>query len=79
MLVNIHEAKTNFSRLVQRAAAGEEIIIGRAGVPLARLVALAPPAAARTPGVWKGRVVIAPDFEDDLPSALADAFRGTTP
>jgi prevent-host-death family protein len=79
VLVNIHEAKTNFSRLVQRAAAGEEIIIGRAGVPLARLVALAPPAASRTPGVWKGQVVMGPDFDDDLPSPLTDAFRGTMP
>lgn len=73
--VNIHEAKTHFSRLVERAAAGEEIVIARAGVPVARLMPLATPRAPRVPGAWKGRVRIADDF-DDLPPSLATAFRG---
>jgi len=74
-MVNIHEAKTHFSRLVERAAAGEEIVISRSGVPMARLMPLATPSAPRRPGAWKGRVRIADDF-DDLPERIAAAFRG---
>ena len=74
-MVNIHEAKTHFSRLVERAAGGEEIVISRAGVPMARLMPLATPTAPRRPGAWKGLVKIADDF-DDLPEDLAAAFRG---
>jgi prevent-host-death family protein len=65
MRVNIHEAKTHLSRLVDRAAAGEEIIIGRAGKPVARLVALEPPAENRRLGVWKGQVWVSPDFDEE--------------
>jgi prevent-host-death family protein len=65
MRVNIHEAKTHLSRLVDRAAAGEEIIIGRAGKPVARLVALEPPAEKRRLGVWKGQVWVSPDFDEE--------------
>ena len=65
MRVNIHEAKTHLSRLVDRAAAGEEIIIGRAGKPVARLVALEGPAAKRRLGVWKGQVWVSPDFDEE--------------
>jgi prevent-host-death family protein len=61
--VNIYDAKTRLSELVQRAAAGEEIVIARNGKPAARLVALAPP-RARRPGGWEGRVWVAPDFDD---------------
>jgi prevent-host-death family protein len=64
MQVNIHEAKTHFSRLVERAAAGEEIIIGKAGKPVARLVPYtAPKPPKRKPGSWKGKVWISPDFD----------------
>lgn len=63
MRVNIHEAKTNFSKLVDRAAAGEEIVIGRAGKPIAMLVAYRPPVVRRQLGAWEGRVVMAPDFD----------------
>ena len=73
--VNIHEAKTQLSRLVERAANGEEIVIARAGRPVARLVALGPSHAKRQPGAWRGRVTIHDDF-DELPAALVDAFRG---
>lgn len=73
--VNIHDAKTHFSRLVERAAAGEEIVIARAGVPIARLMPLATPRAPRTPGAWKGRVRIGDDFEE-LSAGVAAAFRG---
>ncbi len=79
MQINMHEAKTHFSRLVERAADGEEIIIARAGTPVARLVPLAPPGAPRVPGAWKGRVVIHEDFDDPLPEEIAVAFGGEGP
>ena len=72
MKVNIHEAKTQLSRLVDRAAAGEEITIARAGKPVAKLVAYQAPVERRTPGVWRGQVWMAPDFDvtDDETIAL---------
>jgi prevent-host-death family protein len=76
MVVNVHEAKTHLSRLLDRVAAGEEIIIGRAGRPVAKLVAYAPPGPTRRPGRWKGRGTIAADF-DATPDELIDAFEGT--
>ena len=63
MQINIHEAKTHLSRLVDRAVAGEEIIIGRAGRPVARLVAYKPPVERRQLGRWKGLTWMAPDFD----------------
>lgn len=74
--VNLHEAKTHLSELVERAAGGEEIVIAKAGVPRARLVPLARPSKARRPGAWRGRVVIAPDLEAPLPEELLAAFEG---
>lgn len=73
--VNIHEAKTHLSRLLADVEGGEEIVIGRAGRPIARLVPYRRPAARRVPGAWRGRVRIADDF-DDLPDEVAGAFRG---
>ena len=64
MRVNIHEAKTHLSRLVDRAAAGEEVITARAGKPLAGLVAYQPAVERRALGAWSGRAWIAPDFND---------------
>jgi prevent-host-death family protein len=63
MSVNIHQAKTHLSRLVDRAAAGEEIVIARAGKPLAKLVAYAPPFKERTLGTARGQIWMAPDFD----------------
>ena len=77
--VNIHEAKTHLSRLVERAANGEEIVIARAGRPVARLAPLAGAHEPRRPGLWKGRVEIGTDFDDDLPEEVAVAFRGERP
>jgi prevent-host-death family protein len=78
MEVNIHQAKTHLSRLVQRAAAGEEITIARAGVPIARLVPLAPePNKVRPLGFARGQIRIADDF-DELPEDLLKAFYGGT-
>jgi prevent-host-death family protein len=72
---NIHEAKTHLSRLVERAAAGEEIIISKAGQPMARLVPVPKTVTPREPGRWRGRVVIHDDF-DELPPEIAAAFGG---
>ena len=74
-IVNIHHAKTHLSKLLDRAAGGEEIIIAKAGKPIARLTSYQPPSAVRKPGIWKGKVSIAPDF-DDLPTDLMEAFEG---
>jgi prevent-host-death family protein len=76
--VNIHEAKTHLSRLLQQAAAGEEIIIAKAGKPMAMLIACPVESAPREPGFWAGRVHIADDF-DELPEDIAAAFRGEAP
>ena len=75
MLVNVHEAKTHLSRLLERAARGEDIVIAKAGKPIARLVPYIHNRGARVPGGWEGRVRIAEDF-DELPPELAAAFRG---
>jgi len=75
MLVNIHEAKTHLSRLVERAAAGEDIVIGKAGRPVARLVAYAPDASPRKPGALKGKLWVADNF-DETPDWLVEAFEG---
>jgi len=73
--VNIHEAKTHLSRLVERVEAGEEIVIARAGRPVARLVPLGVRTEARRPGRWRGQVRLAPDF-DQTDAWLLDAFEG---
>jgi prevent-host-death family protein len=71
--VNMHEAKTHLSRLVERVEAGEEVVIARAGRPVARLVPFVRRTEPRTPGAWRGQVRIAPDFDaadDDLIAAF---------
>ena len=73
--VNIHEAKTHLSRLVERAAAGEEIVVAKAGRPMAKLVPYERRKEPRQMGGWEGRVWIADDF-DELPEDIAAAFRG---
>lgn len=72
--VNIHEAKTHLSRLLEDVAAGDEIIIARNGKPVARLLPIAPRSSVRCPGQWRGRLLIGGDFDAPLPSALASAF-----
>ena len=65
--VNIHEAKTNLSRLLERVMTGEEIIIAKAGNPIARLSPLVKSPGMRTPGNDAGKVIIAANFDDPLP------------
>jgi len=77
MVVNIHEAKTHFSRLLQKVAEGEEITIARAGVPIARLVAIVKESPARRPlGMLRGQIWIADDFDAPLPDDLQALFEG---
>jgi prevent-host-death family protein len=64
--VTIHQAKTNLSKLIERAADGEEIIIARGSKPVARLVPLGAVKGKRKPGSWKGRFVLGPEFFEPL-------------
>ena len=75
--VNVHEAKTHLSRLLEAVEAGEDVVIARAGKPIARLVPAAARTRPRTPGAWRGQVVIADDF-DETPEDLIAAFQGDT-
>jgi prevent-host-death family protein len=78
--VNIHAAKTHLSRLVDAAAAGEEIIIARAGKPIAKLVQLTdqPAKQKRVLGLMAGQMRVSDDFDAPLPDDLLDAFEGRT-
>ncbi|RLE31997.1 type II toxin-antitoxin system Phd/YefM family antitoxin [Candidatus Acetothermia bacterium] len=72
--VNIHEAKTHLSKLLARVSAGEEVIIARAGKPIARLVPVTERPQKRVPGSAKGKVFISPDFDAPLPESVLEAF-----
>ena len=74
--VNVHEAKTHLSRLLNRVTAGEEIIIAKSGKPVAALVPLGAAVKARKPGSARGRVVIGDDFDAPLPDTLLRGFTG---
>lgn len=74
--VNIYDAKTHLSELVDRAAAGEEIVIAKAGQPMARLVPFASVHQQRTFGRWAGQVIIAGDFDAPMPDDLLRSFEG---
>jgi len=73
-VVNIHEAKTHLSRLLARVQGGEEIVIAKAGRPVARLVAVAGQPERRTPGSAKGLISLSPDFDEPLPEEMLEAF-----
>jgi len=77
--VNIHEAKTHLSRLLESVVAGEEIIIAKAGHPVARLAPLRAFDKPRQPGALAGRLKMADDFDAPLPESIASAFRGEQP
>ncbi|ACX51435.1 prevent-host-death family protein [Ammonifex degensii KC4] len=72
--VNIHEAKTHFSKLLAWVREGEEVIIAKAGVPVARLVPVTAKEGKRVPGTAKGKIFIAPDFEAPLPEEVLEEF-----
>jgi prevent-host-death family protein len=71
---NVHDAKTHLSRILERVAQGEEIIIAKSGRPVAKLVRLA--AEPRRPGRLKGRIRVGADFDEPLPNEILAAFRG---
>lgn len=73
--VNVYEAKTQLSRLLDQVAAGEDVVIARAGRPVARLVPYVRARPPRVPGAWRGKVAMSEDF-DVLPLDLQAAFVG---
>lgn len=75
---NIHEAKTHFSKLVERVEGGEEVVIRRAGRPVARLVPFHRPPVRREPGRLRGQILMHDDF-DQLPDDVQAAFDGLHP
>ena len=77
--VNIREAKTQFSRLLRRVAAGEEITIANRGVPVARLVPVPLKKAQRVLGIYRGQFTVPDDFDAPLPDELLDLFEGRQP
>jgi prevent-host-death family protein len=79
MKVNVGEAKTHLSKLLERVERGEEIIIAQAGKPVAKLIPYQEKKAPRVPGGLEGKIWIAPDFDDELPEEIAAAFRGERP
>ena len=75
--INLHAAKTQLSRLVDEAAAGKEIIIAKAGKPMAKLGPLGPGRGTRKLGILAGRGRVPDDFDAPLPDDLLDAFEGS--
>jgi prevent-host-death family protein len=79
MEVNIHQAKTHLSRLLQRVAVGEEITIARAGVPVARLVPIEFLRTPRPMGMYRGEFTVPDDFDAPLPDEVLALFEGEKP
>ena len=76
-IANIDEAKTTLSKLIESVLAGEEVIISKAGKPLVKLIPCQEEQAKnRTPGMWRGQVTIADDFDDELPAEILAGFMG---
>jgi prevent-host-death family protein len=74
MEVNVHEAKTHLSKLLERVALGEEVIIAKAGKPVAKLVPVNTRPKRRLLGSAKGEFVVPDDFNDPLPKEIEDLF-----
>lgn len=75
MVINVYEAKTHLSKLLERVAEGEELVLGKAGKPMARLVPYREVRQPRKPGRLAGKMWIAPDF-DETPEDIIAAFEG---
>lgn len=73
-IVNIHEAKTHLSRLLEEVVAGNPVVIAKAGKPIAKIVPLASLSSNRSLGLLKGKVKISDDFDAALPRDVLDAF-----
>lgn len=74
-ITNLYEAKTHLSQLIERAIKGEEIVIARHGHPVVKLIPCTPPKSPRKPGILKGKITIADDF-DTLPESIMKQFYG---
>lgn len=77
--MNVHEAKTHLSRLLRRVAAGEEVVIAKAGRPIARLIPFTKCRGERPLGTERGRIQVADDFDAPLPPAVLSGFEGADP
>jgi prevent-host-death family protein len=75
-MYNMHEAKAQLSRLAERAASGEEIVIARAGLPLAKLAPIEHRQKTRMLGLWAGQIWVSDDFDDPLPWEVQKYFQG---
>lgn len=75
-MVNIHDAKTHLSRIIDEVAAGAEVIIAKAGKPMARLVPIAPPATQKRLGLLKGKIKVPDDFNAPLDDEVLSSFEG---
>ncbi len=73
---NIHEAKSQLSKLLEQVERGDDVVIARAGVPVVRLIPVAKPEGARVLGSEAGRVIIAADFDAPMPPEILAAFEG---
>ena len=73
--INIHEAKTHFSKLIERVNAGEEIVVSKAGRPMALLIPFRRPQKERVPGSAKGQITLLPHFDEPLPQKIMKHFR----
>lgn len=71
---NIHEAKSQLSKLIESALAGEEIVIAKAGKPLVKLIPYQKDKQPRTTGGWEDKVVMSNDFDDELPAEILQGF-----
>lgn len=74
MIINIHEAKTHFSKLIERVRHGEEIIIAKAGVPTAKIIPISEKKLIRKPGSLQGKIKISSDFDAPLSDEVLDEF-----
>jgi prevent-host-death family protein len=74
--INIHEAKTHLSRLVEQAAAGKEIVIAKAGKPMAKLVPIVAAVRPKKFGLLKGKFSVPEDFDSPLPKEILAQFHG---
>ncbi len=75
-IINVHDAKTQFSKLIEAVSRGEEIVIAKAGKPAARLVPIQAKKVIRRPGALKGKMRIADDFDAPLPDHVLVGFEG---
>lgn len=76
--VNIHDAKTNLSRLIEKVVKGDEVVISKAGAPVAKLVPIKPAVPRRRKGLLKNKIKIHPSFYKPLPEEIIAAFEGKT-